>query len=115
MPRSSSKSGRVYDRGRSERSDSVLDDPEVDRDVARGFGARTGLWVPLVARSETIGLIAVHDKLGSDARFNDNDLRIRRGLRLARCRRGRSLAADRARRATTHRRCAGARATATRT
>jgi signal transduction histidine kinase len=76
MPRSSSKSGRVLDRGRSERSDSVLDDPEVDRDVARGFGARTGLWVPLVARSEAIGLIAVHDKLGPDARFTDIDLRL---------------------------------------
>jgi signal transduction histidine kinase len=76
MPRSSSKSGRVFDRGRSERSDSVLDDPEVDRDVIRGFGARTGLWVPLVARSDTIGLIAVHDKLGPDARFTDNDLRL---------------------------------------
>ena len=76
MPRSSSKSGRVFDRGRSERSDSVLDDPEVDRDIARVFGARTGLWVPLVARFETIGLIAVHDKLGPDARFTDNDLRI---------------------------------------
>ncbi|MGZ8715667.1 MAG: GAF domain-containing protein [Gaiellaceae bacterium] len=76
MPRSSSKSGRVFDRGRSERSDSVLDDPEVDRDIARVFGARTGLWVPLVARFKTIGLIAVHDKLGPDARFTDNDLRI---------------------------------------
>jgi signal transduction histidine kinase len=32
--------------------------------------------VPLVARSETIGLIAVHDKLGPDPRFNDNDLRL---------------------------------------
>jgi signal transduction histidine kinase len=76
IPRASSKSGRVFDRGRSERSDSVLDDPEVDRNVVRGFGARTGLWVPLVARSQTIGLIAVHDKLGADARFTDNDLRL---------------------------------------
>ena len=76
MPIASSKSGRVYQRGRSERSDSVLDDPEVDRDVIRGFGVRTGLWVPLVARSQTIGLIAVHDKLGPDARFTDNDLRL---------------------------------------
>jgi signal transduction histidine kinase len=76
IPRASSKSGRVLDRGRSERSDSVLDDPEVDRNVVRGFGARTGLWVPLVARSQTIGLIAVHDKLGADARFTDNDLRL---------------------------------------
>jgi signal transduction histidine kinase len=76
MPIASSKSGRVYERGRSERSDAVLDDPEVDQDVVRGFGARTGLWVPLNARSETIGLIAVHDKLGADARFTDNDLRL---------------------------------------
>jgi signal transduction histidine kinase len=29
-----------------------------------------------VARSDTIGLIAVHDKLGPDARFTDNDLRL---------------------------------------
>ncbi len=76
MPRSSSVSGRVFERGQSERSDSVLDDPEVSRDVVRGFGARTGLWVPLVARSLTIGLIAVHDKLGADPRFTDNDLRL---------------------------------------
>ena len=76
MPRAASKSGRVYARGRSEVSDSVLDDPEVDRDVVRGFGARTGLWVPLVARSATIGVIAVHDKLGPDARFTRNDLRL---------------------------------------
>jgi signal transduction histidine kinase len=76
MPRTASKSGRVYARGRSEVSDSVLDDPEVDRDVVRGFGARTGLWVPLVARSTTIGVIAVHDKLGPDTRFTRNDLRL---------------------------------------
>jgi signal transduction histidine kinase len=76
IPIASSKSGRVYERGQSERSDSVLDDPEVDPDVIRGFGAHTGVWVPLVAHGETIGLIAVHDKLGPDARFNDNDLRL---------------------------------------
>ena len=76
MPIASSKSGRVYQRGRSERSDSVLDDPEIERDVIRAFGVRTGLWVPLVARSRTIGLLAVHDKLGPDARFTDNDLRL---------------------------------------
>jgi signal transduction histidine kinase len=76
LPKAGSKTGKVYELGRSERSDAVLDDPEVDRDVVRGFGARTGLWVPLVARSETIGVIAVHDKLGADARFSDNDLRL---------------------------------------
>ena len=34
LDRESSKSGRVLDRGRSERLDSLLDDPEVDRDFA---------------------------------------------------------------------------------
>ena len=76
MARAASKSGRVFERGRSERSDSVLDDPDVDRDVVRRLGARTGLWVPLVARGRTIGLIAAHDKLGRDPRFSDNDLRL---------------------------------------
>jgi signal transduction histidine kinase len=76
IPIAASKSGRVFERGRSERSDSVLDDPEVDREVIRGFGARTGVWVPLIAHAKTIGLIAVHDKLGPDPRFNDNDVRL---------------------------------------
>lgn len=76
IPRAASKSGRVLERGRSERSDSVLDDPEVDRDVVRLFGARTGLWVPLIVRGDAIGLIAVHDKLGRDARFSETDLRL---------------------------------------
>src|SRR5207249_8405322 len=44
--------------------------------VMRGFGVRTGLWVPLLVRSGTIGVIAVHDKLSADARFADNDLRL---------------------------------------
>ncbi|MDX6442017.1 MAG: hypothetical protein QOE43_1746 [Gaiellaceae bacterium] len=76
MPRAASKSGRVIERGRSERVDSVLDDPEVDHEVMRRFGARTGLWVPLVTRGRTIGLLAAHDKLRPDARFTDNDLRL---------------------------------------
>ena len=75
-PRVASKSGRVIERGRSERVDSVLDDPEVDHEVMRHLGARTGLWVPLVARGRTIGLLAAHDKLVPDARFTDNDLRL---------------------------------------
>ena len=76
LPKARSKSGKVFDRGRSERSDALLDDTEVHRDVIRGFGARTGLWVPLVVRTETIGLIAVHDKRGPDPRFSDSDLRL---------------------------------------
>ncbi len=76
MPRAASKSGRVIERGRSERVDSVLDDPEVDHEVMRRFGARSGLWVPLVVRGRTIGLLAAHDKLVPDASFSDNDLRL---------------------------------------
>jgi two-component system, NarL family, sensor histidine kinase DevS len=76
MSRTSSKSGRVFERSRSERSDSVLDDPEADHAIVRTLGARTGLWVPLVARGATIGVIAVHDKRGRDARFSDTDLRL---------------------------------------
>jgi signal transduction histidine kinase len=76
MPRSGSKSGRVLERRRSERVDSVLDDPEIHQDVARRIGARTGLWVPLIARGSVIGVIAAHNKLGADARFTDDDLRL---------------------------------------
>jgi signal transduction histidine kinase len=75
MPRGTSKSGRVLDRGRSERSESVLDDPEVN-EITRRFGARTGLWVPLIARSRPIGLLAAHDKETPDGRFTENDLRL---------------------------------------
>ncbi len=71
-----SKSGRVFARRRSERVDSVLDDPEVDRGASRMFGARTGLWVPLIARDRAIGVIAVHDRLGPDPRFADTDVRL---------------------------------------
>ena|SRR5437763_635281 len=76
LPREGSKSGRVLDRRRSERSDSVVDDPEVNREVTRRLAARTGLWVPLVVQDRGIGVIGVYDKLGPDPRFSDGDLRL---------------------------------------
>jgi signal transduction histidine kinase len=76
MSISDSKAGRVFERRRSERVDSMLDDPEVHHDVARRIGARSGLWVPLIARGEAIGVIAAHDKRGGDSRFTDDDLRL---------------------------------------
>jgi len=76
LPATTSKSGRVLVRRRSERVDSVLDDPEVNREVTRKLAARTGLWVPLVVRDRAIGVIAVYDKLGDDPRFSDVDLRL---------------------------------------
>ena len=74
--RSTSKSGRVFARRRSERVDSVIDDPEVNREVTRRAAARTGMWVPLIARDRVIGVIEIHDKEGPDARFSDDDLRL---------------------------------------
>jgi signal transduction histidine kinase len=74
--KSGSKAGRVLERGRSERIDSLLDDPDVDHEVTRTIAARTGLWVPLVVRGRAIGVLIAHDKLGADARFSDTDLRV---------------------------------------
>jgi two-component system, NarL family, sensor histidine kinase DevS len=76
ISRSKSKSGAVLKRGRSERIDSVLDDPEVHQEVSRQLGARTGMWVPLIARDEAIGVLEIHDKEGSDPRFNHDDFRL---------------------------------------
>jgi len=73
---SDSKTGRVMERGRSERVDSLLEDPEVNQDVARRLGATTGLYVPLRARERTIGVLIAHDKIGRDHRFSSSDLRL---------------------------------------
>ena len=76
LPIGSSKSGRVFDRRRSERVDSVIDDPEVSREVTRRLGARSGLWVPLVTRDRAIGVIGAYDKLGESGVFSDVDVRL---------------------------------------
>ena len=77
LSRSGSKSGRVLAAGRSERVDSVLEDPEVDPIVTRHLAARAGLWVPLLAGGRSIGVLVAHDKLGRpDGRFSDEDLRL---------------------------------------
>jgi signal transduction histidine kinase len=71
-----SKTARVLERGRSERIDSLLEDPEVNQEVARRLGASTGLYVPLRARDRTIGVLIAHDKIGRDHRFGSADLRL---------------------------------------
>jgi signal transduction histidine kinase len=71
-----SKLQRIYERGRSERLDSVVDDPEVDQVAARRIGMGTALYVPLIARERAIGVVLCADKLGSDPRFSDDDLRV---------------------------------------
>ena len=75
-----SKAGRVLQRGRSERVDSVLDDPEVDHQAARRLGVRAALYVPLIARGQAIGVIVAHDKAGRMPAFSDDDLRLAESL-----------------------------------
>ncbi len=69
-------SGRVFREGASVRVDSVLDDPEADQDLMRRLGATAGLWAPLVARGETIGVLMALDRRRLDPRFSDADLRL---------------------------------------
>ena len=71
-----SKTKRVLERGRSERVDSLLEDPEVNQEIARRLGATTGLYVPLRARDRPIGVLVAHNKLGRDQRFTSGDLRL---------------------------------------
>ena len=76
LGREGSKSGRVLDRGRSERVDSMIEDLEVDQETGRLLGARTGLFVPLLLHGRPIGVLSAHDKEGGDPRFTDEDLRL---------------------------------------
>jgi signal transduction histidine kinase len=71
-----SKAGRVLERGRSERIDSVLDDPEIDQGAARRLGVHSALFVPLVARGRAIGVVIAHDRNGPNDRFSDDDVRL---------------------------------------
>jgi signal transduction histidine kinase len=76
------KVGRVFARRRSERVDSLVDDPEVDRESllqiveATGIMPRTALYAPLIKRDRSVGLIAVYDRDGQDPRFRDSDQRL---------------------------------------
>ena len=76
LERAGSKSGRVLERRRAERVDSLAVDPEVDQEAAGRLGGETGLFVPLVVGRRPIGVIVAHDKDGGDPRFTDDDLRL---------------------------------------
>jgi signal transduction histidine kinase len=81
-----SKSGRVLERRRTERVDSLVDDVEFDRETMRhlceGIGVpvpTAGIFVPLLARGRAIGVVAIHDKVRDDEhdlRFTDEDVRL---------------------------------------
>ena len=76
LERDGSKTGKVLERRRSERVDSMIDDFEIDQDAGRRLAARTGLFVPMLLRDRAIGVISAHDKESSDARFTDEDVRL---------------------------------------
>ena len=76
LERAGSKSGRVLERGRGERVDSLADDPEVDHEATLSIDARAGLYVPLIAGGRRIGVVGAHDKENDDPRFSDDDLRV---------------------------------------
>jgi signal transduction histidine kinase len=80
LPLVGSKVGKVLERARSERVDSVLDDHEVDQAAARRMGITTALYVPLVVQGRAVGVVAAHDKLGGDPRFGDEDVRLAESL-----------------------------------
>jgi signal transduction histidine kinase len=71
-----SKSGRTLERRRSERIDSLLDDPEVDQTAPRLVVASAALYVPLVVGDRGVGVIVAYDKQGANPRFSDADMRI---------------------------------------
>jgi two-component system, NarL family, sensor histidine kinase DevS len=76
LAKEGSKAARVLDRRRSERVDSMIEDLEVDQEVARRLKALTGLYVPMILRDRPIGVITAHDREGDDARFSDEDVRL---------------------------------------
>ena len=88
-----SKTGRVLQRGRSERVDSVLDDPEIDQQTARRMGIRSALYVPLVVRGRPMGVVVAHDKLGATLELHRRRRPAHRVARYARGHGGRPVRA----------------------
>ncbi len=75
-----SKTGRVLERGHSERIDTIVDDPEFDQAFTRRLGVSSALYVPLMVKGRTIGVVSAHDRQGGDPRFTDEDLRVAEAL-----------------------------------
>jgi signal transduction histidine kinase len=73
---SESKHARAFARGKSERVDALLADPEVDQVLAGKVGGVTALIIPLTFHERAIGLISAFNKNGRDPRFADDDVRL---------------------------------------
>ena len=61
---SESKHARALARGKSERVDALLADPEVDQVLAGRVGGVTALLIPLIFRERAIGIISAFNKSG---------------------------------------------------
>jgi len=72
----STKMGRILERGSSERVDAVVDDPEIDQRLARELGITSAIYLPLAVRGKPLGVVAVHDRLGGSAHFDEDDVRL---------------------------------------
>ena len=77
---SSTKVGRVLERGHTERVNAVVDDPEVDQRIARELGVTSAIYLPLTVRGRPFGVVVAHDKLGPDPRFEEGDVRLAESL-----------------------------------
>ncbi len=77
---STTKLGRVLERGHTERVDAVVDDPEVDQRVARRLDITSALYLPIHVGGKPFGVVAAHDKLGVDPRFEEEDVRLAESL-----------------------------------
>jgi len=73
---SESKHARAFARGKSERVDALLSDPEIDQVLAGRVGGVTALLIPLVFHERAIGIISAFNKDGPDLRFTDDDVRL---------------------------------------
>ena len=93
-PQRESKSGRVLERRRSERVDSMLDDPEVDQERRARARRRAGLCACRCSSRDRADRRHRRARQASapDARFTDDDLRLAETLRGARRGRRRPLA-----------------------
>jgi signal transduction histidine kinase len=66
----------VLARGKSERVDALLADPEVDQVLAGRVDGVTALLIPLVFEGRELGIISAYNKVGFDPRFTDDDTRL---------------------------------------
>ena len=71
-----SKLERVIERKRSERVDSIPDDPEAEGALADQIGARAALYVPLIVADRTLGVVVAVDKERRNRRFSEDDLQL---------------------------------------